>query len=383
MATPTRRLAARISMTALAGLLLAFPIGVAANSNNPITQTGGMTAVLPLMGTTLTVGVALDDVGNISGVTLDPSDTLSSTSTAKDVVKFSNADGSVKVTVKASGDRMAVKAKSTLANLLGNGSWSADVFGTGKATVDYSIGKDADGNPTVTIGDITTPSGVTATKLDPAAKTKTKKSGSAEGRAWAWAGVGFSHDGFTKRLSISISATLPDGPAKLAIVLGGRDRQLLSGTLAALAGARTWSAKLCDGTPVTVKYHVSADGTVVYDGATGAPAKERDFKAGDKKAQGGDKSAAKNGKHFGGKNVVSGIAVRFTKTNVGVGVWLVKNDDGTYSLKVAGFSGHCGGGKDRQHHGDQKRIGGGNRHGNGHHGDGHHGDGDRKPKSGS
>ena len=379
MATPTQRLAARISMIALAGLLLAFPSGAAANSNNPITQTGGMTAGLPLLGTTLTVGVALDDVGNISGVTLDPSDTLSSTSTAKDVVKFSNADGSVKVTVKASGDRMAIKAKSSLANLLGDGTWSADVFGTGKASVDYSIGKDADGNPTVTIGGISAPSGVLATKLDPKSTAATKKSKTSDGRAWAFAGVSFSHDGFTKRLSISISAKLPDGPAKLAIVLSGRDRQKLSGTLAQLAGARTWSAKLCDGTPVAVKYHVTADGTVVYDGASGAPAKERDLKAGDggKKAKTADKSAAK---HFGRKNLVSGIAVRFEKTNVGVAVWLAKNTDGTYSLKVAGFSGHCGEGKTHRHH--QSGAGNGNADRNGGH-DGHHGNGNRKPKSGS
>jgi hypothetical protein len=380
MATPTQRLAARIPLLALAGLLLAFPSGAAANSNNPITQTGGMSATLPLLGTTLIVDVALDDVGNISGVTLDPSDTLSSTSTAKDVVKFSNADGSAKVSVKASGDRMAIKAKASLENLLGKGNWSANVFGTGKASVEYTIGKDADGNPTVTLGDISTPSGVLATKLDPKSKTSTKKAKTSEGRAWAFAGVSFSHDGFTKRLSISISTKLPDGPAKLSIVLSGRDRQKLSGTLEQLAGDRTWSAKLCDGTAVAVNYHVTLDGTVVYDGATGAPAKERDLKAGD-----GGKKAKSAGKQSGHKNVVSGIAVRFDKTNVGVAVWLIKNDDGTYSLKVAGRSGHCGEGKKhRHHHGDGN--GSGDRrghHGNGHNGDGHHGNGDRKPKSGS
>ncbi|MEA2537929.1 MAG: hypothetical protein QOF11_2163 [Chloroflexota bacterium] len=378
MATPTRRPAARIAMIALAGFLLAIPSGVAANSSNPITQTGGMSASLPLLGTTLTVDVALDGVGNISGVTLNPSTTLSSTSTAKDVVKFSNADGSVKVSVKASGDRMAIKAKSTLDNLLGKGTWSANVFGTGSAAVDYTIAKDADGKPTVSIGDITAPSGVVATKLDPTAKTGSRSSKKSDDWAWAFAGVSFSHDGFTKRLSISISAELPDGPAKLAIVLSGRDRQKLTGTLEELAGPRTWSAKLCDGTAVAVDYHVAADGTVVYDGATGATAKERDLKAGD-----GGHKAKDGGKHFGRKNLVSGIVVRFDKTNVGVAVWLVKNDDGTYTLKVAGSSGHCGDGKGHRHHhhGDGNGNGNGDRrgdhrgdgrHGNGHHGNGHH-----------
>jgi hypothetical protein len=365
-------------MIALAGLLLALPGGVAANSNNPIAQTGGMSASLPLLGTTLTVDVALDGVGNISGVTLNPSTTLSSTSTAKDVVKFSNTDGSVKVSVKASGDRMAVKARSTLENLLGAGTWSANVFGTGSASVDYAIAKDADGNPTVSIGDITAPSGVVATKVDPTSKASPKSSKKSDGRAWAFAGVSFSHDGFTKRLSISISAVLPDGPAKLAIVLSGRDRQKLNGSLDQLAGARTWSAKLCDGTPVEVDYHVTTDGTVVFDGTTGAPATERDLKAGSDKLK-------FSGKHFGRKNVVSGIVVRFDKTRVGVAVLLVKNDDGTYTLKVAGSSGRCGDGKGHRH--DHRGDGNGDRRGDHrgdhHDGDGRGGDGDRKDKWGS
>jgi hypothetical protein len=381
MATSTPRLPARISMIALAGLLLVFPSGALGNSNNPITQTGGMSASLPLLGTTLIVDVALDELGNISGVTLNPSAALSSTSTAKDMVKFSNADGSVKVTVKASGDRLAIKARASLDTLLGSGTWSANVFGTGKASVDYTIGKDADGNPTVTLGAITAPSGVSATKTAPWSKPKSssKKEEGSEGRAWASAGVTFSHDGFTKRLSITISNRLPDGPAKLSIILSGRDRQDLSGTLAALAGARTWSARLCDGTPVAVHYHVTSAGTVLYDGATGAPAKERDLKTAAGKANAAEKAMAK---HWA-KDVISGIAVRFEKTNVGVAVWLIKNDDGSYGLRVAGFSGHCGWGDKQGHQGDAHGWGSGH-NGDGHHGGGgHHRTGDRKPKSGS
>jgi hypothetical protein len=251
------------------------------------------------------------------------------------------------------------------------------VFGTGKAAVAYTIGKDADGNPTVTLGAISVPSGVVATKLDPGSKSDPKKSKTSDGRAWAWAGVSFSHDGFTKRLSISISAKLPDGPAKLALVLSGRDRQKLSGTLAQLAGDRTWSARLCDGTKVAVNYHVGSDGTVVYDGATGAPATERDFKSGEV-----DKKASMPTKHSELGNVLSGIAVRFEKTHVGVAVRLIKNADGTYTLKVSGFSGHCGEGKTHRHQHSGAGNGNADRNG-GHHGNGHHGNGNRKPKLGS
>jgi hypothetical protein len=356
MASRTRRLATKLPFLVLAGLLLAFPAGAAANSNNPITQTGGMSAELPLLGTTLKVDLTLDGVGNISGVALtDPTGTLSQTSSDKSVVKFANSGGTVKVTVKASGDRLAIKAKASLGSLLGAGSWSSNVFGTGKATVAYTIGKNGSGDPTVSIGTVSVPGGVTATKLDPKSKSSTKW-------AWASAGVSFASSGFTKRLTISISEKKPDGSARLAIVLSGRDKQKLSGTLAQLAGNRTWSARLCDGTPVNVAYHVASDGTVVFDSATGAPFKEQDLKAGGK-SKDADKSAKSH-------ELVSGIVVRFTKTNVGLTVLLKSNGDGTYTLKVLGRSGHCGDGKGKRHH-------------HGHHGWGwgdRRGDGDHKPK---
>jgi hypothetical protein len=375
MATPTRLLAARLPLLALAAVVLAFPAGAAANANNPITQTGGMTATLPLplIGTPLTVKVSLDGVGDISGVTLDPSGALSGTSSAKDVVKFSNADGSVKVTVKASGDHMAIKAKADLAKLLGDGAWSANVFGTGDAKVAYTIGKDGNGNPTVSIGAVSAPSGVDSTKLDPKSKTSGKF-------AWASAGVLFSHDGFTKRLTISIGTHKTDGSARLSIVLSGRDRQKLTGTLAQLAGDRTWAAKLCTGTAVSVKYHVASDGTVVYDGADGAPASEKDVKSGWNKKDDKSKEMPSDSKHkgWGGQGLASGIIVRFDKTNVGVALFLFKNDDGTYTLRVLGHSGHCGDGKGKHHHHQ------GDWQGDGHRGDGRHHhrhDGDSNPKS--
>jgi hypothetical protein len=338
LASPTRRLASILLVLGLALLLLAFPAGAAANSNNPITQTGGMSATLPLLGTSLTVDVTLDGVGNISGVALNPTGVVSQTSADKSVVKFSNSGGTVKVTVRASGDHMAIKAKAKLGDLLGAGSWSANVFGTGSATVKYTVGKDGSGDPTVSIGTITTPGGVTATKVGP-------KSGADAKRAWAFAGVTFSSNGFTKRLTISVSEKKSDGSARLAIVLSGRDKQKLSGTLAQLAGDRTWNAKLCDGTAVSVAYHVGSDGKVVFDKATGAPYKEQDLKAG-----GEGKDPDKSSKTHA---LVSGIAVHFTKTNVGLVVWLQSNGDGTYTLKVLGRSGHCGGdgkGKGHRHH---------------------------------
>ena len=64
-----RRYAARLPIFALLGLtvlLFAFPGAAAANTNEPIAQTGGMTASFNLLGTSLTVGVQLDAVGKIT-----------------------------------------------------------------------------------------------------------------------------------------------------------------------------------------------------------------------------------------------------------------------------------------------------------------------------
>ena len=153
------RIPLRLTALAVAAFLLAVaPAGVAATTNAPIAATGGMTATLPLLGTPLTVAITLNAGGTISGVALNPSTALSKTKSGDDFVKFTNTDGSVKVTVKAKGGQLAIKAKAKhVADLLGNGSWSSDVFATGtKSTAMYTVGKDSSGNPTVAIGTVTT-----------------------------------------------------------------------------------------------------------------------------------------------------------------------------------------------------------------------------------
>jgi len=320
------RVPVRLSGLAMAAFLLAAtPAGVAATTNAPIAQTGGMTATLPLLGTPLTVAVTLNAVGNISGVALDPSSALSKTKSGDDFVKFTNTDGTVKVTVKAMDGRLSIKARAKqLGDLLGTGSWSADVFGTGaKSSASYTVGKDASGNPTVAFGSVSPAAGITwavnpvpAVKITPKntkpadkAKDKAKGSGAATGGTFSW-------QGFTKQLTIAVHVA-GDGTASLAITLSGRDAQKLHGTLASLGGPRTWSAHLCDGTAVSVKYHVTTTGTVVYDGATGGTATEKSF----------------------GK----GFMAWFDKGRAGVFINLVAETDGTYTLYVHGRSGDCGG----------------------------------------
>jgi len=336
--SPRRTLAA----IALLASTLALPAGVLANTNEPIAQTGGMEATLPLLGTSLTVGVTLDDVGKITGVTVNPSGVVSQTQTTDSAVKFANADGTTKVSVRAKGSKLSITAKSTkLADILGSGTWAADVFGSGaKSTVDYTIGDDG-GKPTVAIGDVGAAAGITATKGEP--KTWSSKNGS---KHWASASVTFERGGYRKVLRISVGVRT-DGTAVLKIVLRGRDRLRLEGTLAELAGDRTWSAHLCDGTAVSVTYRITAEGAVEFVGATGGETTEKSYK--------------------------HGLAVRFDGTKVGVRIGLhQKKGTDTWRLSVKGSSGHCGDSKGDRN--DRAGWGWGRDKGDGD----HRGDGDRK-----
>jgi hypothetical protein len=289
---------------ALIAIALAFPVGIAANTTEQIAQTGGMT--LPLLGASVTVEIKLDAVGHISEVNFTPAGTLTETRSSDHRVSFANADGTVKVDIKARGHKLSLKAKTgSLDDLVGSGVWSAAVFGPGtESTVPYTIGN-AGGKPTLEIGAPTVPAGVTATV------SAIKTSGNnVSGR------VTFESDGYTKTLSIWVHVDQGGGKAMLKIVLSGKDKQRLSGSLAELVavGARTWSAHLCDGTAATVTYQVNADGSVTFLSALPNTA-----------------SVKTKGK---------GFTATFDGTKVRVSVSLKARGE-SYELKVDGKTGKC------------------------------------------
>lgn len=309
-----------------AAVILALPGAALANTNPQIAATGGMTATLPLLGSSLTVAVTLDAVGNISDVSLDPIGTYSATGLDAHAVTFANTEGTAQVSVKAKGSRLSIKATvGSLADLLGSGTWSADVFGTGETTtVAYTIGDAGDGTPTISIDSVSAPSGVTATVIPTETETE-------DGDLEAKARVDFSSNGFEKRLTIKVSVETGDATADadssgddsadqpaatLKITLSGKDRQELVGTLAELFGPHTWSGTLCDGTAVDATFNVAADGALSFAGASGAPATAES--------------------HEGG------VVVRFDGTNVTVKARLALQDDGLYRLEIRGTSGDCG-----------------------------------------
>jgi hypothetical protein len=292
-------------------VLFLLPASASAHTNEQIAETNGFTATLPLFGTSLTVAVSLDDVGNLSSVSVTPTGTYTATRSEPHDVRLASNDGQSTIVLRAKGDKLGVRAKvPTLQDLLGSGTWTGDVFGTGDTTsVPYTIGVDGAGNPTITIGSVVAPSGV-ATEVQPP-KTKTTDKG-----VKTSVRVVFRFDGVTKTLTITVAVKTGDAPsATLKIELKAKDRQRLEGNLADLVGNRTWSGHLCDGTPVSVAYEVTSDGRVVFTSATGAPATT--------KAKG------------------NGFEVRFTDTKVKVAVKLQERD-GMWRLSVKGSTGKCG-----------------------------------------
>lgn len=305
-----RLLAAPVALGLMA--LMALPISALASTTAAIAQTGGMTVLLPGLGTPLTVDVTLDANGNLVQVNLNPVGTYSVSKISGHAVTFDSAGGTTQVKIKAGGDKMSVKASAgTLDALVGSGTWSADVFGTGtKTMIGYTVGKTLSGSPTVAIDSVNAPAGI-AVVQDPA-KTHT------EGHeASASVQVSFSLDGYTKKLSISVSVdTAGTHHATFKITLSGKDRQKLTGPLATLVGSRTWSGKLCNGTAVSFTYTVNAGGTLTYGTATGAPA------------------TSKSSEHA--------LSVRFDGTKTRVSVSLKKVEGGTdYALNVSAKSGEC------------------------------------------
>jgi hypothetical protein len=306
------------SVTGLVGLtlaaLLALPAAASANTSGPIAQTGGMTVILPLLGNPLKIAVTLDVVGNISNVDVDPVGDFSATHVGPHAVSFATTDGSTKVSVRALGDRMSVRASSkSLDNLVGSGTWSADLFGTGDTTkVNYTVGKAVDGSPTLKIDS------VNAAPSDVTVDQKSVQTMSNDWGSSASDRIDFTRNGFTKHLWIRVSlrkegddkdsnSTGLDRPASLSFQLSGKDRQVLTNTLAKLEGTHTWTGVNCDGTPATVTFTVNHDGTVSFVSAV-PPATASDTE--------------------------HGFRARFDGTHSKVQVRLWQNKDLTWTLQV-------------------------------------------------
>ena len=252
--------------TAVAALAIGIPAHAATNA--VIAETGGATVTLNLFGSPLSVTVALDTTtGNISSVDLSNTTDFTATTVAPSRVRFEkNADGSTAVNVSARRDQLSMGVRTTkLDDLVGPGTWAADVFGTGaKSTVPYTVSKNADGSPSITLGTLAPAAGVTATALATTSNDEHEDSSMS-----AAAQVEFTNDGFRKVLTIAVKVESPEtdaedglepGSARLSFTLRGRDVQTKK--LTDLVGNHSWKGQTCDGKPASIDYAVAADGTI-------------------------------------------------------------------------------------------------------------------------
>ncbi len=132
-------------------------------------------STLPVLGSGLNVTITRDDEGAISAVGLDPADGATIVKEKDHKVVFLLSDGDTEVVVKARGGFVQTKVKAdATADVTGPGSWSADVFGNGAVTIPYTVSFDGN-TPTITIGDVVVPTGVTAEVGEP--KTRTSDDG--------------------------------------------------------------------------------------------------------------------------------------------------------------------------------------------------------------
>ncbi|MFM2077335.1 MAG: hypothetical protein RJA49_1225 [Actinomycetota bacterium] len=263
--------------------LLFAGVGVGAASAAPaapsVTPTP-TTFQLPFMGAALTVAVTTGPGGNLADVAITPADGMVATKLSPRAVVFTNADGTVKVTVKSKHGSQSVSAKAgSLADIAGAGFWTGDVFGDGTSTtVNYTIIDNA-GVPDITVDGVTDP---TAVPGDVQHNTDD------EGGSSARVSITFTKDGQSRSLTISAkvepaddhesddddnaSTTSVDPAAPPAVEASVRvTLSRLRGVpvdAAAAAGPKTWTGQLCDGTDASIAYTLNADGTITEVTAT-------------------------------------------------------------------------------------------------------------------
>jgi hypothetical protein len=257
-------------------LLAGIGVGTASAAPKPAVDPQAPTIItLPFLTTPVTLTVTTGPGGNIVSADLDTPDSFAVGQKTANKVNFVSTDGALQVSVKSKGNEQRVTARAgELATLVGTGTWSGDVFGdAGVSTVDYTVGDDGSGNPTLSDVVATPAAGITAEASEPEMKVGDESSS-------ARVNVVFTKDGQSRTLSIKVSVHTPEsddddddeGGASLRISLGKLRGVPVDAALA--AGPKTWTGALCDGTTTaTVEYTVNEDGTLTLTSVDPADAR--------------------------------------------------------------------------------------------------------------
>lgn len=183
-----------------------------------ITAEPSAVITIPVLGSDLVVTVTLDDEGTLADVALDPAADFeamtNANSEADHKMTFSAEDGSVVVKVAAKHGAISTKVKvDSVDALVGPGTWTGDVFGTGDiATVNYTISVDAAGMPLVTIDE-----SVNFALAGAEMEVKQGEVESKDGEAESTAKVEFEYDGDKRKLKITAKMETKDGESRVGL----------------------------------------------------------------------------------------------------------------------------------------------------------------------
>lgn len=177
---------------------------------------------LPVLGAGLDITIVRDDQGAISSIALDPNQADIVKETDHRVIFLLQEDGTTKISVKSGKGfvQTTVRADDT-AKVTGDGAWSADVFGNGLVTVPYNVSFDGI-TPTISVGSVTTPAGVTAE----VGELKTKTSDDAD-KAYSKVKIQLTSGDQTATLTLKAKVYVTDEGAtkvKVSATLSSRDR---------------------------------------------------------------------------------------------------------------------------------------------------------------
>lgn len=218
----------------------------------PLPDVASTTTTLPLFGAPLTVELTSGPGGALTSVALNPADGYTASTVKPNKVVFVNEDGSAKVIVnnRHGGQRVEARAGS-FEDIVGPGSWSGDVFGTGAVTnVSFEIVA-TDGVPDITNVNVS----------GEAAEVGTVEQDFHNGGNHAKLRIRFTNGTQTRTLTIKVLAD-PDGPRPAMVKITLSRVKGTSLPAAEVAGPQAWSGVLCDGTTAQIAYNVAEDGSV-------------------------------------------------------------------------------------------------------------------------
>ena len=215
---PARRTTLIFTLMAYLGLF-GLPGNALADTTEAVAETGGMS--IGIVGVPIVINVTLDAAGHIATVSVG--DVTFDQASDVHKIQFSKNDGATSVEIKAKDDKLKAQVKTeSVDDVVGEHTWSADVFGTnGETIVMFTVAMSA-GHPEITdvvVDKATLPPGATVEIVGPESEIE-------DDEAESKARVIFTYNGSTKTLKIEVEHELDDddgSSVKLKVQLRGRD----------------------------------------------------------------------------------------------------------------------------------------------------------------